>query len=238
MKIHARRLPRIRLSRFGIGRRLGAVVFALMLVCLPLSVAVLIDAQIKPVVRRYAYSRAVSLATSTVNGAVCETLEQSGVKYQDLVHLMTNESGAVTALTANSVEINKLKAKILTNVVNRLEQLENTRLSIPFGTVSGVDILSGVGPMIRFTVVPLSSAQAEFASSFSAAGINQTIHKISMTVYADISILLPGDSVNARIETQVDVAETVIVGTVPDSYTKVEDVTGGELTDEIYNFSN
>ena len=237
MKIHTRRLPRIRLTRYRRSRSFGIVLFSLCLIALPLLLTLFIDAQIKPVVRRYAYARAVSLATGTVNTAVCETLEESCVQYQDLIHLWTDETSTVTALTANSVEINKIKGKILSNVVKRLEQLENTRLYIPFGAVSGIDMLSGVGPMIRFTVVPLGTAQADFGSTFSSAGINQTLHKISLTVYAEVSILLPGDSINAQIETQVDVAETIIVGNVPQSYTTVEDATGGKITDEIFNFA-
>ncbi len=92
--------------------------------------------------------------------------------------------------------------------------------------------------MIRFTVVPLGSAQADFGSSFASVGINQTIHKISLNVRAEVSILLSGESIGAQIETQVDVAETVIVGRVPDSYTTVEDTTGGKMTDDIFNFAD
>ncbi len=120
MKIRSRPLPRIRLRRAGQYRGFYAVVFVLILISFPLLITLWIDAQIKPVVRDYAYTRAVSLATSTVNAAVCETLEENSVVYQDLVHLWIDEHGGVTALSANSVEINKLKAKILTNVVHRL----------------------------------------------------------------------------------------------------------------------
>ena len=236
MRIHTRRLPRLRIRRNGRGHPIG--LYLLIILILILLSVVLIDAQVGPIVREYAYNRAVYLATSTVNDAVNEVITDSGISYQDLIHLMTDDSGAISALVSNSVAINNLKTTIITNVLDRLERLENTRLRIPLGSITGFDILSGAGPVMNLSVVPLGSASASFGSSFQAAGINQTLHKIYLSVMAQVTIILPGKSIDAQIEVQVDVAETIIVGTVPDSYTNVEDATGGEITDEIFTFAD
>lgn len=236
MRIHTHRLPRLRIRRSGRSRPIGIYLFIIVILIL-LSV-LFIDAQISPIVREYAYNRAVYLATSTLNDAINEVITESGISYQDLVYLMTDDTGAVSALVSNSVTINNLKTTIIANVLDRLEQLENTRLRIPLGSITGFDILSGAGPVMHLSVVPLGSASASFGSSFRAAGINQTLHKIYLNVAAQVTIILPGKSIDANIDVQVDVAETIIVGSVPDSYTNVEDASGGEITDEIFNFAD
>lgn len=236
MRIHTRRLPRIRLRQRQ--RSFSAVFSILLLLGMFLALVLLIDRQLRPAVQEFAYTRAVALATTTVHDAVCEALEQSNVGYPDLVHLMTDEHGAVTALTTNSVEINRLRAHVIAGVVRKLDQLKNTQLYIPFGAVTGIDLFAGVGPMIRISVVPLGTAQAKFCGEFSSSGINQTIHRIYLELDAMVTILLPGQNIPAQISAQFDVAQTVIVGAVPDSYTRVEDATGGKITDEIFNFAD
>ena len=51
----------------------------------------------------------------------------------------------------------------------------------------------------------------------SDAGINQTRHQILLDVTVAVEILLPGSTLNTEIGAQIPVAETVIVGTVPDT---------------------
>lgn len=232
--IRSRRLPRL---AYRDRNRRNYYLFRLLILLLSILFAFfLLDAKLRPVIRDYSYSRAVYLATSTINDAVNEEIANSGVEYNDLIYLEKDDSGRVTALHTNIVKINKLKASVTNYVIEQLSELDTTPLAIPLGTISGVDLLSGVGPTIHIKIVPLGQATAAFGSAFTSAGINQTRHSITMQVSATVTIILPRESIETEVTTHVDVAETVIVGVVPDSYTNVEDASGGEVTEKIFNY--
>ena len=65
----------------------------------------------------------------------------------------------------------------------------------------------------------VGSSSAWFENQFADAGINQTRHEIVLHVDVAVSILLPGVTTAARVANAVTVAETVIVGNVPQTYT-------------------
>lgn len=108
--IRSRRLPRL---AFRVRNRKRLYLFRFLSVLLIFLILLLVlDARLRPVIRDYSYSRAVYLATSTINDAVNEEISNSGVEYNDLSHLEKDDAGRVTALHTNIVKINKLKASV------------------------------------------------------------------------------------------------------------------------------
>ena len=65
----------------------------------------------------------------------------------------------------------------------------------------------------------VGSADASLRNAFSAAGINQTRHQILLHVDVYTGILLPGFTASTKVSNEIAVAETVIVGSVPETYT-------------------
>lgn len=115
-------------------------------------------------------------------------------------------------------ELNALKATITSGIGNRLENLGQTQISVPLGTVSGVALFSGVGPMIPVEILNVNRINSRFDSSFEAAGINQTRHRIEMLITVDVVLLLPGGSCQESCTNQITVAESVLMGDVPTNY--------------------
>ena len=91
-------------------------------------------------------------------------------------------------------------------------------LSIPVGTLTGSALLAGRGPRISVRMESVGSSSARFENRFTSAGINQTNHRIVLEVNVSVSILLPGFTTATQVANEVTVAETVIVGAVPDTY--------------------
>ena len=82
----------------------------------------------------------------------------------------------------------------------------------------------------------MGSVNASFASEFTSAGINQTRHRILINTSVYISVMLPTGSAGTEVISEAVIAETVIVGDVPDSYTNIED-NESELLDKINNYA-
>ena len=117
--------------------------------------------------------------------------------------------------------INELSSKILDKVVGSTQ--DNTiTIEIPSGNLTGASLLMGRGPRIPVRIVVLSSSRVEFSNGIVTAGINQTKHQISLRVTVDMEILVPWGTENTQVSTDVLIADTVIVGKVPDTYLNMQ----------------
>ncbi|WP_297213282.1 sporulation protein YunB [uncultured Flavonifractor sp.] len=208
------RLPRLKPARRG-G---GLLCSALLGVGLALLVIGLLDSALRPVVTTLAVARTENVVTSIVNDAVMETLSAEAVAYQDLVHLERNSSGQVTLLAMDSAKMNQLRTQILKTVLERVESLGGEELGIPLGSITGLSTASHWGPDLPVQVLAAATPTAEFRNLFAAEGINQTIHRVMLDVQVEITLLIPGGKTETRVDASVCVAETLLLGEVPDTY--------------------
>jgi sporulation protein YunB len=126
--------------------------------------------------------------------------------------------GRITALKTNMSEVNRLKTDILNIINDEILALDHSDIGIPLGSLFFPEILSGKGPAIPVQILTTRNSEASFFSDFTEAGINQTLQKLYMQVSVDVSILVLGKIDTFTVTSQVVIAETVIVGQVPDMF--------------------
>ncbi len=195
--------------------------FTALLVIVVLSfftVFVVIDIRLTPLIKSLAESRAKNIATQTVNDAVQTVLCEKNLKYENLVEVSKNNDENVTFLTVNSIETNRLCADIRGIVTDSLNNLGEKAVSIPIGTLTGIDVLTGRGPRINVKITLSGSATTAILNDFLTAGINQTRHQMILEVKTKIYAIMQNGSIYAEVTNSIVIAETVIVGTVPQIY--------------------
>ena len=203
------RLARLRLARLAV---LTAVVAAL-------TALVLAAGQMKPLLTSLATTRVSSAVSQVVTQAVDEAIASGELDYENLVYFEKDNDGKITAVRSNMAAFNLLQSHILDTVLQRIDQVSARDLSIPIGSLTGSALLAGRGPRITVRMESVGSSEANFRNAFTSAGINQTKHQIILTVDVSVSILLPGFRTATKVSNSFIVAETVIVGMVPDTYT-------------------
>ena len=166
-------------------------------------------------------SDAVDLMTLCVNDTINRTLSGRDYGYDYFVTIDRDESGAVTAIKANMARINALSSELLSDIVEAADRGELS-LSIPIGNILGSSLLLGKGPDIPVDITLLTSSRVDFKNEISAAGINQTKHEMKLDVVVDIDVVLPWRTVSTQVVTEILIAETVIVGEVPQTYLNME----------------
>lgn len=166
-------------------------------------------------------SDAVDLMTLCVNDTINRTLAGRDYGYDYFVTIDRDESGAVTAIKANMARINALSSELLSDIVEAADRGELS-LSIPIGNILGSSLLLGKGPDIPVDITLLTSSRVDFKNELSAAGINQTKHEMKLDVVVDIDVVLPWRTVSTQVVTEILIAETVIVGEVPQTYLDLE----------------
>ena len=179
-------------------------------------------AGLQPTAVSLAQSRARVLATDALNDAIAAIMDQN-ISYDDLMQVTYDSYGRVAMLQANTMRMNELGSRIVLEAQRNLEQASAQTISIPLGAASRIAIFEGMGPRISVRMLPVGSVTTEFKTEFESAGINQTRHKIYIEASARVDLILPRGAQSAAINTQVSVAESIIIGGVPESYVDVAD---------------
>ena len=220
------RLRKLALPRRRRARVKGLAPAALLLAAL---LMLLIIVRLTPTVREMAVAAARNSVTATVNAAVGDLMSEGELRYGSLISFEKDEQGRVTALVCDMVRANRLKTRITSDVIDALSSSRGTDIGIPVGNLIGGSLLSGKGPKIPVRIISVSSVETDFKNAFSASGINQTRHRLMISVDVQVDVMVPGRVMRTGVSTTVAVAESVIVGSVPESYTYFE---GDEKWDE------
>lgn len=182
-------------------------------------------------IRSLAQTQVINTTSDLINDAIDDQIETGNIQYDRMVYFEKDLDGRITALKTNMSEVNRLKTDILNLINDEILALDTTDLGIPIGSLFLPEFLSGKGPMIPVQVLSIRNSDASFTSDFSEAGINQTLQQINMYVSVDVTILVLGRAESFTVSSQVVVAETIIVGQVPDTYLH----TGGNYGDKTEN---
>lgn len=159
-----------------------------------------------------ATSAAVNILTKEVNEAIMM------YSYNDLVNIEKDESGKISYIEAKIMPINQLVSDISNNIQRQIDGSSTITVDLNFGSVSGISCLSIISPHIKLTMEKAGGIEADVKSEFTSVGINQTLHRIYLNLQCDIGILTPFETLNRKVQTEVLLTETVIVGEVPETY--------------------
>ena len=170
---------------------------------------------------KIAVSDAVDVVTKTVNDSINKVIGQGVYGFDYFVSLVKDENGDITAITSDMAHINSLSTEILNSVISSTEN-GTIKVNIPVGNLSGLNLLMGKGPNVPVDIIMLTSSRVDFRNDIVSSGINQAKYQLILEVTIDIDVLVPWGTENVSTVTEVIVADTVIVGKVPETYLNME----------------
>lgn len=197
-------------------RRLSWFLFLLLVTALLLLG--LFRSKFVPVLCQLAQARVKTTSASLIEQAVSEQIASGNIQYDRIVFFEKDVSGKITALKTNMWEINRLKSAILELINKQILGLDASEIGISLGSLLLPEVFAQKGPMIPVRVLTVRNSGARFESHFSQAGINQTLHQLHMVIQVEGTVLVLGQTVSFSVSSDVMVAETVIVGDVPNSF--------------------
>ena len=197
-------------------QKLLRAIIALLLVAL--VVFCIIRYKYDNVIRQLAEVQIRNSTSDLTNDAIAKQIANGNIAYDRIVYFEKDLDGRITALKTNIGEVNRLKTDILNIINDEILALDSTDLGIPLGSLFLPEFISGKGPEIPLHIIAIRNSDAVFESHFSEAGINQTLHQVTMVVSVDVAVLVLGKTDTFTMTSEVVVAETVIVGAVPDTF--------------------
>ena len=199
------------------------VAWAALALCVGLLAAgaFLVERNLTQVVLSLAQAKARTLAVQVLNQSAAELLSTGGVTYDRLMDVTTDGSGHVRLIQANTPEMNRLASAASLLAQEKLLARDDQAVKVPLGSALGLTILGGAGPKVTVRILPVGSVHAEFHTDFQTAGINQTRHRVTLVLTAQVQLVVPTGAQRVEVSTQVAMAESIIVGDVPDTFTDV-----------------
>ena len=197
--------------------KLRWLVLALLMI---LIVVLLLEQNLSQTLLDMAYATAHSMALETVNHAAQKVVGE-GIAYDELMEVKVDSMGRVTMLRANTMRMNQIATQTAIMAQEELNSIENQMVNVPLGAALGIRFLGGFGPRISVQIVPIGAVSTQFETEFETAGINQTRHKLFLTLETSVSLIVPADSRKVSVTSTVPIAESIIVGQVPDSFVDV-----------------
>lgn len=194
--------------------------------------------QIHPYATALVRAKAQNEITAEINGAIDTAVRNLSCTYTDMISVHYGEDGRVSALSVDTVQVNLLRASILKEALKTLEYKKTHNVTIPIGSLIG-ELSSGKGPSIPITIILTDALQCSVVTNFYEAGINQTLHTISLKLKVSCKALIPTGSCTFDVTAECPIGQTVLIGDVPEAFTKIhrltDDITETEI-DDIYDF--
>lgn len=186
-----------------------------------ITIFALLDLQVRPLIKSIAENQAKISATNIINDEVLRELSDKSSYYSELVSIKTDNNGKILAVTTDSQKVNVLKSSVSSNIQREMPSSNPQKVAVPLGTLTGIELLTGRGPLINMKVSIPGTVSTDIKSEFVQAGINQTKHQIYISVKTQVNALIPGFPITTTVETSILVSEIVIVGDVPNVYADV-----------------
>lgn len=178
----------------------------------------LLRSRYNTVMTELARTQVTNSTSDLINDAVANQIAGGQIAYDRIVYFEKDLNGKITALKTNIGEVNKLKTDTLNVINDEILAIDSSDIGVPLGSIILPEFFSGTGPKIPVRILTIRNSDASFSSNFTHAGINQTLHQLIMAVSVDVAVLVLGRTVSFTVTSGVVVAETVIIGDVPDTF--------------------
>jgi len=189
------------------------LVIAIILIFLSILLAFWLQKKIVPLTDSMVQAKAQYIGNQIINDCVANNVTNDDIN--NIFTLEKNDSGQIIAEDTNTVEINLLKSKLHNALNDDFNSIENSSFNIPIGNLVGIDWLSTYGPKLYVKLIFYGNISADINDEFTSAGINQTKHTYFVDTKAEVKAIVSGRIITCEIDNNIPIAETIILGTVP-----------------------
>ena len=209
--------------------RVKKITSALIVLIIAFALCSTIWKAITPVFEALAKDEARVIATLVTNEETTNIMNK--YNYDTFFTTEKDDDGNIKMISANVLKINQITSDIAVSIQKSLKKNNETKLEIPIGSLTGIRIISGIGPKISARLAFIGNVETNVRSEFLSQGVNQTIHRVYLDVSSTVEILTPFSTIKETIDNQVLILENVIVGQIPSSYYNFNGITSSQALD-------
>ncbi|MGD8192062.1 sporulation protein YunB [Brevibacillus ginsengisoli] len=176
-----------------------------------------LEQRLQPTLMILASQKAEQLAKQAISDAVTKRIAQQGVDFNEIVHMEKDQNGKIQAVDFNFKEYSRIVGETTSRIQNRLKEFEEEKVerTIPLGLATGNSFLAQMGPDLPVTFMPIGSVKTRLETDLKEAGINMVLATVYIYVEVDLRIVIPFNTDQKTVVTQIPITHSLIVGEVP-----------------------
>ena len=160
-------------------------------------------------------------ASAAATAGIEKSLDTDKVRYADLIKFGRDKNGNLVSVTTDAYYLNKIGNNIGDEIDKRINQMKSYVIKIPFSVLFSEQLINGRGPKIPMIFVMTGITTTDFENEFTAAGVNQTHHRIMMNITVNTYVIHSGNVTVVPYKTNVCIAESIVVGITPQTFAEI-----------------
>ena len=208
-------------------KKKGLIVALVIISAIIAGVVFFVVRNVNPVIEAISSEKSRAIATEAVSKSVLDIMSQN--TSHDYISIVRDDKNSIKSVDINTDAINGLAHTITIEAQKNINSAGQDGITIPVGSLSGITLLTGIGPNINIKIYLVGSTQTQIISEFTDTGINQTSHRLYFDIQGSVAVAVPGLKSNVKTSTRVLMSETIIVGDVPSTY--LHAVSVGDMLD-------
>ncbi len=208
-------------------KKKGLIVALVIISAIIAGVVFFVVRNVNPVIEAISSEKIRAIATEAVSKSVLDIMSQNNS--HDYISIVRDDKNSIKSVDINTDAINGLAHTITIEAQKNINSAGQDGITIPVGSLSGITLLTGIGPNINIKIYLVGSTQTQIISEFTDTGINQTSHRLYFDIQGSVAVAVPGLKSNVKTSTRVLMSETIIVGDVPSTY--LHAVSVGDMLD-------
>lgn len=164
---------------------------------------------------------AKNAASSAATVGIEKSLDTDRVRYADLVKFRRDRNGNIVSVSTDAYYLNKIGNNIGDEVDKQINEMKSYVLKIPVSVLFSEQFINGRGPKMPVIFVMTGITTTDFENEFTAAGVNQTHHRIMLNIKINTYVIHSGNVIVVPYETNVCVAESIVVGITPQTFAEI-----------------
>lgn len=143
-------------------------------------------------------------------------------EYDDIMQIEKDSEGNITMIRSDTIKQNKLTSQVILACNDKLQNLGELGTNVPLGYITNNAFFYNMGPKINVKIQKIGNINTSYDSTFESAGINQVRHKIYLNIDVKMRLIVPLSSKDIDVSCEIPVAETIIVGKIPETSINVQ----------------
>ena len=160
-------------------------------------------------------------ASAAATAGIENSLDTDKVRYADLIKFGRDKNGNIVSVTTDAYYLNKIGKNIGDEINKQINQMKSYVIKIPFSVLFSEQLINGRGPKIPMIFVMTGITTTDFENEFTAAGVNQTHHRIMMNITVNTYVIHSGNVTVVPYKTNVCIAESIVVGITPQTFAEI-----------------
>lgn len=189
----------------------------IMIIFLLIFILWMLERNIEPVLSHIAEAEVKKEAQAAITKGIKQQLTL-GPKLNELMQIEKGADGKIIALQMNPEIQASIYTKTATAIENAINHLKDKPLQISLGQILQSAVFADFGPDIPVDIWQEGSTKISMEPKMESKGINMVMVTVNIRVETELGIIVPFHEKNITLTTDYPVAQTMVVGEVPEYY--------------------